>query len=152
VIGTPTNSIWISVHRYCNRNSHYYVKRAFEDVIWTINRRAGYGILGLSSEGERRLTKYFEIPNDRSEIGQESGRSSTASWCEPGVDYKGNERVEAEVSKVMNYFSPLHFFFLFLLFFLLRSYGYTLKLQPSTREIGSVKLFSRNWWLEQIAK
>jgi hypothetical protein len=39
-------------------------KRAHGEVIWMINRRAAYGKLDLSKEGEYRLTKFFEIPED----------------------------------------------------------------------------------------
>jgi hypothetical protein len=39
-------------------------KRAHGEVIWAIDRRAGYKLLDLPVDAERRLTKFFEIPGD----------------------------------------------------------------------------------------
>ncbi len=38
--------------------------RAHREVVWSIDRREGYKKIDLSRDAERRLTKFFEIPED----------------------------------------------------------------------------------------
>jgi len=37
---------------------------AHREVVWSIDRRRGYKKIELSFDAERRLTKFFEIPED----------------------------------------------------------------------------------------